>query len=54
VNEDSARQFMQTDPAVMAGLMSATLHPYAVSLQRQGERPSGALSFRLLSSRASP
>ena len=32
---ESARQFMQADPAVMAGLMSATLHPYAVALQRR-------------------
>jgi uncharacterized protein len=34
-DEQSARQFMQSDPAVVAGLMSATLHPYSVALQRK-------------------
>jgi uncharacterized protein YciI len=34
-DEQSARQFMQADPAVVAGLMSATLHPYSVALQRK-------------------
>ena len=34
-NEQLARQFMEADPAVVAGLMSATLHPYAVALQRK-------------------
>lgn len=33
-SETAAREFMQSDPAVMAGLMIATLHPYAVALQR--------------------
>jgi uncharacterized protein YciI len=33
-SESAAREFMQSDPAVMAGLMIATLHPYAVALQR--------------------
>lgn len=32
---DAARQFMETDPAVEAGLMSATLHPYVMALQRK-------------------
>lgn len=32
---ESARQFMASDPAVAAGLMHATLHPYAVALQRK-------------------
>lgn len=32
---DDARDFMLADPAVLAGLMSATLHPYAVALQRR-------------------
>lgn len=32
---EAARQFMEDDPAVKAGLMSATLHPYAVALQRK-------------------
>ena len=34
-NDVVARQFMEADPAVMAGLMSATLHPYTVALQRK-------------------
>lgn len=34
-DEPSARHFMQSDPAVVAGLMSATLHPYSVALQRK-------------------
>lgn len=35
VNEADARQFMESDPAVVAGVMSATLHPYALALQRK-------------------
>ena len=34
-SEDAARQFMESDPAVVAGVMSATLHPYALALQRK-------------------
>lgn len=34
-SEQEARAFMQSDPAVLAGLMSATLHPYAVALLRK-------------------
>ena len=34
-NEAAARAFMLADPAVVAGVMSATLHPYAVALQRK-------------------
>ena len=34
-SEDEARKFMETDPAVVAGVMTATLHPYALALQRQ-------------------
>jgi uncharacterized protein len=34
-SETAAREFMQSDPAVMAGLMVATLHPYEVALQRK-------------------
>ena len=34
-NEAAARRFMEADPAVVAGLMSATLHPYAIALQRK-------------------
>ncbi len=32
---EAARQFMEADPAVIAGVMTATLHPYALALQRQ-------------------
>jgi uncharacterized protein YciI len=32
---DDARRFMAADPAVIAGLMTATLHPYQVALQRR-------------------
>ena len=34
-DEGEARRFMESDPAVVAGIMSATLHPYAVALQRK-------------------
>jgi uncharacterized protein len=34
-NEVAARQFMESDPAIVAGVMSATLHPYALALQRK-------------------
>ncbi len=34
-NEAAARQFMDTDPAIVAGVMSATLHPYSLVLQRR-------------------
>jgi uncharacterized protein len=34
-DEGEARRFMDADPAVADGLMTATLHPYAVALQRQ-------------------
>ena len=34
-NVEAARQFMEADPAVVAGLMSASLHPYTVALQRK-------------------
>lgn len=34
-SEAAARQFMESDPAVVAGVMSATLHPYALALQRK-------------------
>ena len=32
-SEEAARSFMETDPAVEAGVMTATLHPYAVALR---------------------
>ncbi len=35
-DEASARAVMQTDPAVAAGVMSATLYPYAVAVARDG------------------
>ena len=34
-DESVARQFMESDPAVVAGVMSATLHPYSLALQRR-------------------
>jgi uncharacterized protein YciI len=35
LDEDTARKFMQEDPAVAGGLMTAELHPFAVALQRK-------------------
>ena len=35
-DEVSARAVMETDPAVAAGVMSATLYPYAVAVARDG------------------
>jgi uncharacterized protein YciI len=34
-SEAAAREFMLADPAVAAQLMTATLHPYTVALQRE-------------------
>jgi uncharacterized protein YciI len=34
-DEDAARKFMQEDPAVVGGLMTAELHPFAIALQRK-------------------
>ena len=34
-SEAAAMDFMRSDPAVKSGLMTATLHPYAVALQRE-------------------
>ncbi len=34
-DEDAARKFMQEDPAVAGGLMTAELHPFGVVLQRK-------------------
>ena len=34
-DDDAARKFMQEDPAVVGGLMTAKLHPFAVALQRR-------------------
>ncbi|SFS06273.1 Uncharacterized conserved protein YciI, contains a putative active-site phosphohistidine [Microbacterium sp. cf046] len=35
-DEITARAIMETDPAVSAGVMSATLYPYAVAVARDG------------------
>jgi len=34
-DEVAARKFMESDPAVVAGLMTAELHPFAVALERK-------------------
>ena len=34
-DEAAARKFVQEDPAVSGGLMTAELHPFAVALQRK-------------------
>ena len=34
-SEAAARAFMESDPAVAAGVMTATLHPYSIALQRK-------------------
>jgi uncharacterized protein len=34
-DEAAARNFMESDPAVVAGLMTAELHPFTVALQRK-------------------
>lgn len=34
-DEETAKKFMQEDPAVESGLMTAELHPFAVALQRK-------------------
>ena len=34
-DEAGARAFMESDPAVVAGLMTAELHPFAVALERK-------------------
>jgi uncharacterized protein len=36
-DEATAREFMESDPAVVAGLMTAELHPFSVALQRKSE-----------------
>ncbi len=35
-DEESAQAVMRTDPAVAAGVMTATLYPYAVAVARDG------------------
>ena len=34
-DEAAARKFMEEDPAVVAGIMTAELHPFAVALERK-------------------
>ncbi|UOQ44943.1 YciI family protein [Halobacillus salinarum] len=34
--EEAARELMENDPSVKAGVMKAELHPYRVSLLQQG------------------
>ena len=34
-DEAAAEEFMKSDPAVVAGLMTAELHPFAVALERR-------------------
>ena len=34
-DEATARKFMQADPAIAGGLMTADLHPFAVALERK-------------------
>jgi uncharacterized protein len=34
-DDEAARKFMESDPAVVAGLMTAELHPFAVALERK-------------------
>ena len=36
-DESTARKFMEEDPAVAGGLMTAELHPFAVALQRENQ-----------------
>jgi uncharacterized protein YciI len=35
-DETAAKAFMESDPAVVAGLMTADLHPFAIALRRTG------------------
>jgi hypothetical protein len=34
-DDEAARLFMESDPAIVAAIMTAALHPYAVALQRK-------------------
>jgi uncharacterized protein len=38
VDEDAARKFMQEDPAVVGGLMTAELHPFALRFNARTRR----------------
>jgi uncharacterized protein len=33
--EEAARKFIESDPAVVAGLMTAELHPFSIALERK-------------------
>lgn len=35
MDDAAAQHFMESDPSVVAGVMTATLHPYTVALQRK-------------------
>jgi len=35
MDETAARKFMEEDPAVAGGLMTAELHPFTVALERK-------------------
>lgn len=35
VDEAAARDFMNADPCIVAGIMTGTLHPYAISLLKK-------------------
>jgi uncharacterized protein len=37
-DEAAARAFMESDPAVVAGLMTAELHPFAVALEHKNQK----------------
>ncbi len=37
-DEKAAQKFMNDDPTVIAGIMTAELHPFAVALQREAAR----------------
>ena len=43
-NTQAAEKFMNEDPAVLAKLMTATLHPYAIALQAPASAPATATS----------
>lgn len=34
-DQEAALEFMNTDPAVLAGVMTAELHPFAMALARK-------------------
>ena len=34
-SKKAAQEFMESDPALVTGVMTATLHPYSIALQRK-------------------